>query len=201
MRIFILSALYLLAVSDTCLAKEYTLKDQSTGVIERRSETMKLRPNVGVIVASDTQRDESGVLGASLLEKAGFKVIKLEVVGNLDVKNAIATMLANKDIQAILCIGGTGISPHDITVESIKEVCEKELPGYGEYLRMLTRERWEKQEEKLGLLFIDTRANACVTQSKLIFAIPGSPDATELSITKIIIPGLPTLYGQLQKKS
>lgn len=201
MRTLILSTLCLLAIDQTCSAKEFTLQNQTKPVIETRTETMKLRPNIGIIVASDTHREQSGILAASLLEKAGFKIIELEVVDNLDIKAALTTMLKNKDIHAILAIGGTGISPHDVTIDAIKEISEKELPGYGEYFRTLTRERWENEKDKLGLLFIETRANAGVAQGKIIFGVPGAPDATELAVTQIIIPGLPTLYGQLLKKS
>lgn len=201
MRTFILTALCLLSIPQAVSAQDYTLQNQTKSVIERRAENMKLRPNVGVIVASDTQREESGIVAAALLKAAGFKVVKIEVVKNLDIKSAIAQMLADDEVQAILAIGGTGISPHDVTVDAIDELSQKHLPGYGEYFRALTRERWEKEKKNLGLLFMDTRANAGVAQGKIIFGVPGSPDATDLAVREIIIPSLPTLYGQLQKKS
>ena len=31
--------------------------------------------------------------------------------------------------------GGTGPAPRDVTPEAMKEVCEKELPGFGELMR------------------------------------------------------------------
>lgn len=201
MKLILILALCVVVYNQNCLAQgtEHTL-DKIPNVAKHRAESLKLRPTIGIIVASDTHREESGVIASSLLDQAGFKVEKLDVVSNLDVKKSLESMLADDNIQAVLCIGGTGISPDDITIEAINDVIDKQLPGYGEYLRILTRERWVKHEEKLGLMFVDTRANAGVAGKKLVFAIPGSPDATELAVNKIIIPGLPTLYGQLLKK-
>lgn len=36
----------------------------------------------------------------------------------------------------IMTTGGTGISPRDVTPEATKAVLEKELPGFGEVMRM-----------------------------------------------------------------
>jgi molybdenum cofactor biosynthesis protein B len=200
MKHHFLSSLCLLSLIQACDAKEYTLQDQSKGVLERRMETLQLRGKVGIIVASDSGRAESGELAASLLKKAGFKTTEVRVVKNLDIKEALQSMLDTKDIDAVVCIGGTGISPHDTTVEAVNDVSEKSLPGYGELLRAMTDDRWKKYKKDIGLLSIDTRANAGVAKNKVIFAVPGSPDGTQLALSEIIIPGLPTLLGQLQKK-
>lgn len=200
MKRYFLSGLFLLSLIQVSEAKEYTLNNQSKNVIERRTEAMQLRGTVGIIVASDSGRAESGELAASLLKKAGFKTTEIHLVKNLEVKEALQAMLDKKDIDAIVCIGGTGISPHDVTIEAINELSEKQLPGYGELFRSMTEARWKNHKKELGLLAIDTRANAGVAKKKVIFAVPGSPDGTELAISDLIIPGLPTLLGQLQKK-
>jgi molybdenum cofactor biosynthesis protein B len=200
MKRYFLSGLCLLSLIQVSEAKEYTLKDQSKNVIERRAEAMQLRGTLGIIVASDSGRAESGELATSLLKKAGFKTTEIKLVKNLEVKEALQAMLDTKDIDAVVCIGGTGISPHDVTIEAINTVSEKQLPGYGELFRAMTEERWKSHKKELGLLALDTRANAGVAKNKVIFAVPGSPDGTELAISELIIPGLPTLLGQLQKK-
>ncbi len=201
MKSFLISALCVIALSQVCVAAdtEHSLSE-IPNVVKHRAETMKHRPTVGIIVGSDSLRAESGEIATLIMINEGFKVEKLDVVKNLDVKEALEKMLANKDIEAILCIGGTGISPHDVTIEAVNEVVDKTIPGYGEYLRALTRERWAKHEDMLGLMGLDTRAIAGVAGNKIIFTLPGSPDGTRLAVEKIIIPGLPTLYGQLQKK-
>lgn len=197
MKLYFLSSLCLLSLIQVSEAKDYTLPKN---VLERRAETMQLRGTVGIIVASDSGHTESGELAASLLKKAGYKTTEIQHVKNLEVKDALQAMLDKKEIDAIVCIGGTGISHHDVTIEAINELSEKQLPGYGELFRAMTEERWKNHKKELGLLAIDTRANAGVAKNKIIFAVPGSPDGTELAISDLIIPGLPTLLGQLQKK-
>lgn len=201
MKSLIISMICASALNHACLAEEVEhTPSEIPNIAKQRALTMQLRPTVGIIVGSDSHRAESGTIAAELLENAGFKVIKLDVVDNLDVKKSLEGMLAEGNIEAVLCIGGTGISSHDVTIEAMNDVIDKQLPGYGEYLRTLTRERWAKHEDKLGLMFIDTRAIAGVAGKKLVFAVPGSPDRTRLAVSKIIIPELPTLYGQLMKE-
>lgn len=199
MRSALLTSLCLLSLTHFHDANSASMSELSEGLVKHRSQAMALRPNIGIIVASDTNRSESGDHAKALLEKAGFKVTGFQVVKNLDVQQALNTMLASADIDSVICIGGTGISPHDKTVEALNEVGTQHLPGYGEYLRLLTQEKWKDHEDKLGLLFIDTRANAVVADGKIVFAVPGSPDATKLAVSRIIIPGLPSLQGQLKK--
>ncbi len=196
----ILGLFCFLGIIQDIAAKEYTLKDQSAGILERRQQALSLRCKVGIIVGSDSLRAGSGELAAKLLKKAGFDVTDVSVVKNLEVKDQLQKMLNTKDIDAILCIGGTGISPHDVTIEAMEEVTEKDLPGYGEHFRAITFERWKNHKNELGLLSIDTRAKAVVAKNKIIFAVPGSPDATRLAVSELIIPGLPTLLGQLKKE-
>jgi molybdenum cofactor biosynthesis protein B len=192
--------LYLVAVSQNATAKEYTLQDQSKGVLEQRAQAMKLRGKVGIIVASDSLRSESGDLAASLLKEAGFTVPNVVTVKNLDVDNSLQRMMNENEVDAILCIGGTGISPHDVTIEAVEGWREKDLPGYGERFRFLTEERWKNHHKELGLMSLDTRTKAVVAKGKIIYAIPGSPDATHLAVTELIIPGLPQHLYQLKMK-
>lgn len=199
MRFALLTSLCLLSLTHFHDANSASMTELSEGLVKHRSQAMTLRPNIGIIIATDSNQTEKGDIAKELLEKAGFKVTDFKVVKNLEIKDALSAMLENKDVESIICLGGTGISPHDKTVEALNEVGTQHLPGYGEYLRLLTQEKWKGHEDKLGLLFIDTRANAVVADGKIVFAVPGSPDATKLAVSRIIIPGLPSLQGQLKK--
>lgn len=200
MKLTLLTGICFLAFTQLNSVSAALMSELTEGIKSHRTEAMQLRPNIGIIVASDSNRSESGDKAKTLLEKAGFPVTDFMVVKNLDAKSAIKNMLSNDDVDSVICIGGTGISPHDKTVEAVEEVGTQQIPGYGEYLRLLTQEKWKGHEDKVGLLFIDTRANAVIANGKVVFAVPGSPDATQLAVSKIIIPGLPTLQGQLLKK-
>lgn len=177
-----------------------SLQDLPTNVTKRRTQTINLRDTVGIIVTSNTDRIESGTIAASLLKNAGFEVKDLIVVKNLDIDEALKNMLLDPKLSTILCIGGTGISKSDITVEAVEKIIQRHLPGFGELFRFLTYKKWKHLKEKIGILALDTRAMAGVVNNKIIFVIPGSPEATELAVKELIIPGLPTLLGQLRKE-
>ena len=167
----------------------------------RRSQNVKIRDNMGIIRVSNSRQTDSVKIATELLEEAGFKITNVIYINNLEIEEALKNMLINPNVNIIICIGGTGISKTDITIEIVKSIFQKEIDGFGELFRYLTHEKWKHLITDLGILSVDTRTTAGVANNKLIFAIPGSPDATELAIKEIIIPGTPSLLGQLQKDS
>jgi molybdopterin adenylyltransferase len=69
----------------------------------------------------------------------------------------------------IITTGGTGPSARDITPEATRAVLEKELPGFGEVMRMHSYAR-----VKTAIL---SRATAGVRGRSLIINLPGRPRA------------------------
>jgi molybdopterin adenylyltransferase len=69
----------------------------------------------------------------------------------------------------IVTTGGTGISPRDVTPEATREVLEKELPGFGEIMRM-------KSFPTVRTAIL-SRATAGTRGSSLIVNLPGKPSA------------------------
>lgn len=67
----------------------------------------------------------------------------------------------------IITTGGTGPGPRDVTPEATRAVLEKELPGFGEVMRMHSYER-----VKTAIL---SRATAGVRGGSLIVNLPGRP--------------------------
>jgi molybdenum cofactor synthesis domain-containing protein len=87
-----------------------------------------------------------------------------------DERGAIAAALREliaEGTRLILTTGGTGVSPRDVTPEATREVIEKELPGFGEVMRM--------ESLKKTPLAIGSRAVSGVTGMTLIINLPGSP--------------------------
>ena len=69
----------------------------------------------------------------------------------------------------IVTTGGTGPSPRDVTPEATRAVLEKELPGFGELMRMQSYAK-----VKTAIL---SRATAGIRGASLIINLPGRPGA------------------------
>lgn len=85
-------------------------------------------------------KDISELLLGQLLAKMGVQVVATHLVS--DETNQITARLVNpadgEGIDLVLTIGGTGLSPRDLTPEATRAVIEREMPGLAELLR------WEK---------------------------------------------------------
>lgn len=71
----------------------------------------------------------------------------------------------------VITTGGTGPAPRDVTPEATREVIERELPGFGELMRLQAFERVRTAILSRGL--------AGVRGQTLIINLPGSPKAVE----------------------
>jgi molybdenum cofactor biosynthesis protein B len=106
------------------------------------------------------------------------------VTDSADLLNNKISCLVNEDnIDAIILSGGTGLSPKDITFETISPMLEKELPGFGELFRYLSF-------EEIGSSAMLSRATAGIINKKIVFLLPGSPNAVKLALERLIIPEL-----------
>jgi molybdenum cofactor synthesis domain-containing protein len=85
---------------------------------------------------------------------------------------------AGKSSNLIFTTGGTGIGPRDITVETVKPLLTKEIPGIMEFIRM------KYGVEKPNALL--SRGVAGVTGKSLIYTLPGSLKAVDEYMLEII---------------
>ncbi len=104
--------------------------------------------------------------------------------------STINHIIENYNVDVIITTGGTGIGPRDITIETLKNIFNKELNGFGEIFR------YESYKE-LGTGAILSRATAGTYKNKLIIALPGSPNAVNLGL-KIVVPELGHLVKHLR---
>jgi molybdenum cofactor biosynthesis protein B len=89
--------------------------------------------------------------------------------------------LGLSDLDVAIFSGGTGITPTDITIETVTPFFEKTLPGFGEFFRRLSFDR-------VGSAAILSRAVAGVAKGKALFCIPGSPEAVRVAVEMLILP-------------
>src|SRR6516225_11377083 len=98
--------------------------------------------HVGIITISDrASRGLYDDLGGPALKQAatgyGWKVVAESLVPDekRDIQRAIREQIA-KGCHLILTAGGTGVALRDVTPEAVREIAVRELPGFGEAMRM-----------------------------------------------------------------
>jgi len=128
-------------------------------------------------------KDSSSDLIIETLRKSDKKLVSRVLVADDKeaIREAIRDALKNEDVNAVLIVGGTGIAPKDVTIETVSPLLEKTLPGFGELFRSLSY-------DEIGSPAIMSRAVAGVTEGKVIFCIPGSPNAVKVCLDKLILP-------------
>jgi molybdopterin adenylyltransferase len=86
-------------------------------------------------------------------------------------------------VDAVIITGGTGLSPSDVTPESIAPLVDRIIPGFGELFRKISF-------ESIGSSALLSRAFAGTSRGKAVFCLPGSPDAVQTAMEKLILPEL-----------
>jgi len=142
------------------------------------------------IVADDT----SGKLIAELLRAAGHKVLVHQIVPDAaeEIRTAVLRALARADVAALIATGGTGISPRDVTPDTLEPLFEKRLAGFGELFRSLSY-------AEIGAAALLSRATAGTLSGKVVYVMPGSSGAVRLGMEKLILPELAHIVGQLRR--
>ena len=149
-----------------------------------------------VLTCSDARAQAADVSGRALregLEAAGHSVVGQTVVRDEpeQIRAAVERGLEG-GARAVLITGGTGITKRDQTVEAIRPLLEKEIPGFGELFRMLSF-------QEIGSAAWLSRALAGTVRGALVFVLPGSPNAVRLALDRLILPELGHAVRELSR--
>jgi molybdopterin adenylyltransferase len=150
-----------------------------------------------VLTISDSktpETDTSGALIRELVTAAGHRVTGHAIVKDEpeQVAAVIRSGCAAPSVEAFILTGGTGITSRDSTYEAIEALLDKRLSGFGELFRMLSY-------EEVGAAAMLSRAQGGVVQGRVLFSLPGSPNACRLALEKLIIPELPHLLREVRR--
>ncbi len=131
--------------------------------------------NIAILTVSDSRTEKTDTSGALLAERAleaGHKVVAKLIVPDdqRTIAKHLSEWIANPAIDIVLTTGGTGVTGRDVTPEAVREVIEKEIPGFGELFRHLSYRH-------IGTSTIQSRALAGVANATYVFALPGSTSA------------------------
>lgn len=160
------------------LPKEKHIKDKDLPI---RAIVLLVGDTLAAATSVDRQKlDKSGDIAHEQITGQGFQVLKKIYIPDeqKSIKSAINDAISQK-AELILTIGGTGISPRDVTIEAIRPILEKELPGFGEIFRTLSY-------KEVGTVAIMTRALAGTVGESVIVSLPGSPNAVKMGISLIL---------------
>jgi molybdopterin adenylyltransferase len=149
-----------------------------------------------VLTCSDSRAQADDVSGRALregLEAAGHAVVGQTVVRDEPdaIREAVERGLT-AGARAVLITGGTGITRRDQTVEAIRPLLDREIPGFGELFRMLSF-------QEIGSAAWLSRALAGTVRGALVFVLPGSPNAVRLALDRLILPELGHAVRELSR--
>jgi len=164
----------------------------------REDAAMRADVRCLVFTVSDSRTlatDESGTSIERLLIEAGHTVGARQLLTNDEepLRNALRAAVARDDVDVVLCTGGTGLGARDRTVDVVRPMLERELPGFGELFRMLS------YQEQIGAAAMLSRALAGAAQDKLVVVMPGSRAAVELAMTRLVIPELKHALREIRR--
>lgn len=166
---------------------------------QHRDESGKHGPvRCALLTVSDSRTeatDESGALMRRLVEGAGHEVVTQALLRNDEhaVREHVRALTLRDDVDAILITGGTGLGSRDRTVEAVRALFQKELPGFGEIFRVLSF------QEQVGTAAILSRAVAGGVNGRLVASMPGSKAAVELALTRVLLPELRHAIRELRR--
>ena len=151
--------------------------------IEGEREFLPVR--IAVLTVSDTrtlQDDKSGDTLVARIEDAGHVVAAREILKD-DVPTLVQqlrTWIADENVDVVISTGGTGLTGRDVTPEAFAQVCEKDIPGFGEVFRWISY-------QKIKTSTIQSRATAGLANGTYLFALPGSTGACKDAWDDILV--------------
>lgn len=114
--------------------------------------------------------DLSGPLLVERLSGLGAEISHTEILPDgIEPLASRLQDLSMQSIQLVLCTGGTGLGPRDLTPEALETLGARHIPGLGEMFRTESR-------HYTSLAWL-SRAEAVLLNGMLVIALPGSPKA------------------------
>ncbi len=155
------------------------------------------RVRIAFLTVSDTREpatDRSGQVARRLISAAGHAVLDYRIVPDEpeQIRGVVVEWLGRDDLDAVVVSGGTGISPRDRTVEALAALVDQRLDGFSEIFRLLSY-------EQVGSAAMLSRTLGGVAHAKPLFVLPGSPQAVELALERLILPELGHILAELRK--
>lgn len=164
---------------------------QKTGGKSQYRRRLREAIPAAVIVLSDTvaagkKADTAGRSVADGLQAAGFAPIHYQVLPDDadQIKRSVAAQIAAAT-PLVITVGGTGLGPRDVTVDTLRPFIDTDLPGLMEAAR-----GFGQQRTPFAML---SRGIAGMAQDSLIATFPGSRRGAQETLAALL-PGLVHIF-------
>ncbi|MFC7020667.1 MULTISPECIES: MogA/MoaB family molybdenum cofactor biosynthesis protein [Haloarcula] len=152
---------------------------------------------VAVLTVSSSrtlEEDPAGDVIAAACEEEGHDVVgRRRVDDDRDaIVEAVAAAIDEDDADVVVTTGGTGLTPDDVTVEALRPLFDRRVPGFGELFRWLSY-------EEVGPMAMASRATAGVVDEQLVFCLPGSENAARTGAERLVAPAVGHLLGLVRR--
>lgn len=139
---------------------------------------------IGVVTISDSvakgkREDASGPAVVAVCRGLGWEIISEDILSDdlTGISEHLRALAHTNRVDVILTTGGTGLGPRDNAPEATQAIAERIIPGIGEEMRRVGR-------EKIPTAVL-SRAIAVSAGKTLIVNLPGSPKGAAESLDAI----------------
>ena len=131
--------------------------------------------NIAVLTISDSRtlkNDTSGDFLVQSVTNLGHSIYDRQIIKDEIslIKKIILSWASDRNIDAVITSGGTGLTGRDSTPEAIQSIADKNIEGFGELFRQISF-------KKIGTSTIQSRALGAIIKGTYVFALPGSTSA------------------------
>lgn len=152
---------------------------------------------IGIVTVSTSRTlddDPAGNAIADACETAGHEIVsRRHAPDDPDaIEDAVVELLDEGTVDVVVTTGGTGLTPDDVTVETLRPLFDRQIPGFGELFRWLSY-------EEVGPMAMASRAAAGVVDDALVFCLPGSENAARTGAEQLLAPAVGHLLGLVRR--
>jgi molybdopterin adenylyltransferase len=151
---------------------------------------------IAILTLSSTRSLKEDASGLWMKEQAallGHEVVYHRVITDdaAAITMTVREIVENIAPDILLLTGGTGVTPQDVTIESVSPLFAKTLSAFGPLFAQLSM-------QEIGSAAILSRATAGIIGGTVVFCMPGSLNACKLACTRLIFPELGHLVKHLR---
>ena len=102
-----------------------------------------MKVNIALLTVTDTRTfdtDKSGAILVKKIKEQNHNLVDRKIVKDEKdkIKKILSEWTKKENLDVIITTGGTGLTGRDITPEAIRDIADKEIPGFGELFRELS---------------------------------------------------------------